>query len=56
MAFIAKFMNKKKLDEDGQGTGSDSDFGMKILIPKLPSEAVVDIVAIHGLNGHYLNT
>ena len=37
--------------------GSHAPFGMHVLVPKASDqEAVVDVVALHGLNGHYRKT
>lgn len=44
-------------DVDDGATNEDGHFGMKVLVDKPPENAqLVDIIAIHGLNGHYSKT
>lgn len=41
----------------GAATAQSGDYGLHVLVDKDPGgEGIVDVVAVHGLNGHYRNT
>lgn len=41
----------------GAATAQSGDYGLHVLVDKDPEgEGIVDVVAVHGLNGHYRNT